>query len=84
MLTHSLIKFEAFSASLKDLHLAVGILCRSINDLANSLLDSICAALADGPKQAIPGATTNEQTVITLALLSRTFVVLMNHATQVV
>ena len=69
MLTYSLIKFAAFSASLKDIHLAVGILCRSINALANSLLDSICAALADGPKQEIPMTTRNKQTLIPLILL---------------
>ena len=78
MLTYLLIKFAAFSASLKDIHLAVGILCRSINALANSLLDSICAALADGPKQEIPMTTRNKQTLIPLIQLSRTFVVLMN------
>ena len=45
----------AFSTSVNDIHLAVGIWCLSMNALANSLLDSIWAAFAEGPKHAIPG-----------------------------
>lgn len=49
-----MICWQASSAFVKDWNRAVGIPWRNINCLAKSLLDSISAAEADGPKHPIP------------------------------
>ena len=53
-MTYSLINLQASSAAVKLLNRAVGILCLVINFFEKSLLDSIWAALDEGPKQGIP------------------------------
>ena len=61
---HLLMCLQASSGSWKDWKRAVGMPCRDMNCLAKSLLASISAAAALGPKQAMPGEVSGQITTL--------------------